>query len=408
MTQLPEPNAESSDEPEEQADDPQGQNDEADAGQEDDGLVEDFDFAGLVDAVDAKRADEEEEPQDEEPDQPDADDAGQGDDGSAAETDEQDADAGEDLDVTDPDDAAVDGSDEPEEQADESHDLYDAADAGQEEADMEEAGLDEASPLALGPPGGDSGPAEDLDLAGLDVPDGKRGCTGLDIDEAELKETYELPGEGEDAVAWQEDTALDAPDDDGFHVQAHAGSGVPRILKVANALVALGVVCMLAIWWWSKQAVQEVPEEDSPRAIGHEYVTERGSAERAIEDALVPLELGKGGLASIKRAAGDPKTCEVVLNLPNIYFDQDAELRPDAERKAVGVVRSVFNDLSDVETVSFSAMFKFDLSDEAEPEVALRVVATRAQHAAAAYGEQNARETLRAFKTQYHKSIADE
>ena len=288
------------------------------------------------------------------------------------------------------------------------------ADDSRESAESEEQELTPTDEAAVGAPSAmeedvlseeldlpdvDAPPKEDLDIDALDVPEGKRGAEDFELDDDPMGEAYDLP-DAEDAPPSPQD-GIDLPEEGHEDV----GRGGPhRLLVTANVLVVLAVIAMVSIVMWQRRTSEEVNSTDVPLAPTHRYITQRDTPERPIEDALVGLDMGESAVTAIKRSADTPGQCHVNVKLPDVYFNED-DLKPDAEAKTVSVIRAIFENVNDIDTVTVAAMYKFVLSPDAKPEPAVKVTAKRSQHMQSAYGEDTPAQSLKAFKTKYHEKL---
>ncbi len=276
----------------------------------------------------------------------------------------------------------------------------DAPEGTQEEpSDQEEAGQEAEFPEAEA---GEDAPLpeeEGFELDAEEMPDGKRAAEeGVEIDASDLgeEEAIGLDDLG-DAAETPDDVEMETP-------EAPPRRGAHRLIIVANALVSLAVIAMVGIVLWRKHSQEELAKEEPPAPAGYTYLTRPGDPARPIEKALVAAGFQRSDLGAIQRAADKPEQCRIVIRLPNVYFDQDTELKPDAEKKAVNAVRAVFQAEPQVKRITVVALFKFKLDPGAKPEPALTVTATRAQHEKADYSKSPA-EALRAFEAKYHPSL---
>ena len=257
---------------------------------------------------------------------------------------------------------------------------------------------------------GDSAPGPDdqpLEPAAeeLDVPDGGREGEETQFFDDETGETFELPTD-EDARAetdaWSD---VDPEDEDAF-------DDVPRgpsttFLVVSHVL--LGAAVLLMVWKVltvrrREAAEKSLSEVESALAFGYRYITKRGTPEGIVEDAMVSLDLGKAKLVAIERLSADADTCEIVMDLPEVYWGDIEDVRNDAEAKAAAVVQAVFEGVPKLEKVTVTARWLFSLERDAPREAALQVTALRSVHEKADYSASPAL-VLSAFETHYHEKL---
>lgn len=322
--------------------------------------------------------------------------------------------------------ASGEGEDDAESQQ-EAEDESQGDDAAQDAEPQAEAGVEEEEePAQDTEPQAEAGaeeeeeePAPELAADELDLPDGKRTGEEGEIDESELGEAYELPpgvAPGADEAVQEEIASDMAPGQErvalgeeeiGEEALGQAPEPVRRgspFIVLVQIILFLAVVGMGYAAYTRWKASKDSKAGESPLTFDHTYITKTSSPARPIEDAIAPLDLGKSRLVSIKFAAGNDKQCEVVLDLPLVYWEGNPELKADAEAKAGAVIKAVFAGVKTVEQITFKA--RGSLSDDGgdKREVALEVVAARADHAKADYSAEPG-ETLKNFKASYHKAL---
>ena len=161
---------------------------------------------------------------------------------------------------------------------------------------------------------------------------------------------------------------------------------------------------------WGLPVPEAAPERhDNPGAVG-----------MAVEGLVRGLDLGEAKLVRVTRGSGGwvaskeskkpvgkaaPKgdtEWEIVVDLPAVYWG-NKELKEDAEKKAVLILRRTFAAFPTVRSVVFRAQAVLG-EDVNQRQTALTVMASRPQHVKADYSLRPA-ETLRAFATSYHPAL---
>ena len=288
-----------------------------------------------------------------------------------------------------------------------------------EEAPEEEATADDAEPEAdaeAEAPGEEAEPAPEPEIAVDELPESKRGGEEAEIDEGALGEQYELSEDvaGGAPAATAEELASDqAPGAEQIAIdQAELGDepfepsevkGRSPTLIIIQVLLSVAVIGMGLVWWVNRNSQKASDEAEAPATLDYKYTTKTGTPERPIEETIAPLDLGEAKIKSIALAGDKKSQCEIVLNLPTVYWGSD-ELKTDAEKKAMAIVRAAFDGVVSLEEITFKAMGALDEEDLDKREVALQVVASRAAHAKADYSGGPA-SVLMLFKTTYHKSL---
>ena len=236
----------------------------------------------------------------------------------------------------------------------------------------------------------------------LDVPEGKRVTDAVEVDEDLMGEAYELPpdeGELEEGEVAEGSGLSESAQEEDY---GRWGRRFWVLLHVV-VLAFLGVVVYTVVA--KKKANDQAAKVQQAQAFAHKYVTKKGSTERAIEDALLPIDLGESALHSIAWVAGKTDHCEIVIDLPKVYWGGNEEMKADAASKAAVILKTTFAACQGVQRIAFRALGVFIEEGGDKRSDALMVDAMRTEHAKADYSGKP-EDVLKGFRqARYHKAL---
>ena len=176
-----------------------------------------------------------------------------------------------------------------------------------------------------------------------------------------------------------------------------------KMAGVAVLATAVGIGGHRAYSWFESIRARRATAAPASTAPALHHLTKKGSKERPIEVALMPVDFGRAKLISIRCSPKQPSHCLVKVQLPTIYWGAE-ELKADADSYAVTVMRAVFDGVAAVKRITFVAMGEFDVDGRLQKEPAIQVDITRTDHEKADYSVAPA-QILKPFSPHYHRSI---